>query len=180
MTRSPGLSQWQQMVSTQLPQLSKSHATVLALGSFGMVLAQRCGLTSVTASSAPLVGRSAEAVRQQLRAWCDAAQDNRGPKRQALDVTPWFAPRLRWVLTWWGPTARRRALALDASTKVSYLLRCLPFPGLCTSPRRTPEKVAGFYVLCYARGGAGYTPEAWFSSTVSLQKSRNFGHVMLD
>jgi hypothetical protein len=116
MTRSPGLSQWQHTVSTHLPHLSKPHVTVLALWSFGMVLAQSCGLTSVTASIAPLVGRSEDAIRQQLREWCYDAGDKRGVKRQALDVMSCFAPLLRWVLTWWAPTERHLALAMDAST----------------------------------------------------------------
>lgn len=116
MTRSSGLSQWQHTVSTHLPHLSKPQATALALWSFGMVLAQSCGLTSVTASIAPLVQRSENAVRQQLREWCYDARDKRGRKRQALDVTTCFAPLLRWVLQWWSPTERRLALAIDAST----------------------------------------------------------------
>jgi hypothetical protein len=116
MTRSPGLSQWQHTVSTHLPHLSKPQVTALALWSFGMVLAQSCGLTSVTASIAPLVQRSEDAVRQQLREWCYDAEDKRGVKRQTLDVTTCFAPLLQWVLTWWAPTERRLALAMDAST----------------------------------------------------------------
>ncbi len=116
MTRSPGLSQWQHIVSMHLPHLSKPQVTALALWSFGMVLAQSCGLTSVTASIAPLVGRSEDAIRQQLREWCYDARDKRGPKRQAVDVTTCFAPLLHWVLRWWSPTERRLALAMDAST----------------------------------------------------------------
>ncbi len=116
MTRSPGLSQWHHTVSSHLPHLSKPQATALALWSFGMVLAQSCGLTSVTALIAPLVQRSEDAVRQQLREWCYDAQDKRGRNRQALDVTTCFAPLLRWVLHWWSPTERRLALAMDAST----------------------------------------------------------------
>ncbi len=116
MTRSPGLSQWHHTVSTHLPHLSKPQVTALALWSFGMVLAQSCGLTSVTASISPLVQRSEDTVRQQLREWCYDAEDKRGAKRQALDVTTCFAPLLRWVLTWWVATERRLALAMDAST----------------------------------------------------------------
>ena len=116
MTRSPGLSQWQHTVSTHLPHLSKPQATALALWSFGMVLAQSCGLSSVSACIALLVQRSEHAVRQQLREWCYDATDKRGAKRQALDVTTCFAPLLRWVLTWWATTERRLALAMDAST----------------------------------------------------------------
>ncbi len=116
MTRSAGLSPWQHTVSTHLPQWSKPQVTALALWRFGMVLAQRCGLTRVPASIAPLVQRSEDAVRQQVRAWCYDAGDKRGPNRQALEVTTCFAPLLHWVLQWWAPTERRLALAMDAST----------------------------------------------------------------
>jgi hypothetical protein len=46
MTRLPGLSQWQQIVSTHLPHLSKPQVVILTLWSLGIVVAQRCGLTS--------------------------------------------------------------------------------------------------------------------------------------
>lgn len=110
MARSPGLSQWQQTVSSHMPHLSKPQALVLALWSFGMVLTQSCGITSVAATIAPLVGREEAAVRQQLREWCyDAARKagaKRGVKRQALDVTTCVVPLLRWVLAWWPATER--------------------------------------------------------------------------
>jgi hypothetical protein len=120
MARSPGLSQWQQTVSSHMAHLSKPQATVLALWSFGMVLAQSCGMTSVAATLAPLVGRSDGTLRQQLREWCYEAPRKtgakRGDKRQELDVTSCFLPLLRWVLAWWPPAERRLALAMDAST----------------------------------------------------------------
>ena len=120
MVRSDGLSQWQQIVSSHMPQLSKPQASVLALWSFGMVLAQSCGLSSVAATLAPLLGKHEATVRQQLREWCyevpRKAGAKRGVKRQALDVSNCFAPLLRWVLTWWPSTERRLALAMDAST----------------------------------------------------------------
>jgi hypothetical protein len=99
-----------------LPHLSKPQVTALALWRFGMVLAQRCGLPRVTVSLAPLGPRSEDAVRQQLREWCYDAQDQRGHKRPALDVTTCFAPLLRWGLSWWAPRERRLALAMEAST----------------------------------------------------------------
>jgi hypothetical protein len=120
MTRSDGLSQWQQTVSRQMPHRSKPQALVLALWSFGMALAQSCGITSVVAAIAPLVGREEATVRQHVREWCDEAARNagakRGGKRQALDVTTWFVPLLRWVLAWWPPAESRVALAMDART----------------------------------------------------------------
>ena len=116
MSRYAGLSQWETTVSTHLPTLSPAHATVLALWSFGMVLARSCGITSVAALLAPLLGAKEHTVRQRLREWCYDAADKRGHKRQDLDVTTCFAPLLRWVLAWWPPLEQRLVLALDATT----------------------------------------------------------------
>ena len=81
MARSTGLSQWQQTVSRHMPHRSKPQALGLALWSFGMVLAQSGGLTSVAATIAPL-GRHQEAtVRQQVRAWCYETTRKAGAKR---------------------------------------------------------------------------------------------------
>jgi len=47
MTRCAALCQWTATVATHLPHLSKPQAAVLALWSFGMVLARSCALTAV-------------------------------------------------------------------------------------------------------------------------------------
>ena len=70
MSRPTGLSQWQQTVSTQLPHLSKPQATVLALWSLGIILAQSCGLSSVAVILAALLDRTETTIREQLRDWC--------------------------------------------------------------------------------------------------------------
>jgi hypothetical protein len=115
-SRHDGLSQWYATVSTHLPGLSPAQAYVLALWSYGMVLARSCGITSVAVVLAPLLGAKENTVRQRLREWCYDAEDKRGTKRQDLDVTTCFAPLLRWVLAWWPATERRLVLAMDAST----------------------------------------------------------------
>ena len=51
MSSREALSQWEQTVSTSLPHLSKPQAAVLAMWSYGMVLAKSCGITSVAAST---------------------------------------------------------------------------------------------------------------------------------
>ena len=116
MSRHAGLSQWETTVSTHLPSLSRSQATVLALWSYGMVLARSCGITSVAALLAPLLGAKETTVRQRLREWCYDAEHKRGKHRQQLDVSTCFAPLLRWVLAWWPASEQRLALAMDAST----------------------------------------------------------------
>ena len=116
MSRPDGLSQWQTTLSTHLPHLSRAHLTVLALWSFGMVLARSCGITSVAALLAPLLDTKESTLRQRLREWCYDAKDKRGKHRLDIDVTTCFAPLLRWVLAWWPADHPRLVLAMDAST----------------------------------------------------------------
>jgi hypothetical protein len=120
MARCPFLSQWPQTVSSHMAHLSKPQATVLALWSFGMLLAQSCGMTSLAASLAALVGRSQGTLRPHLReCWCQAPRKTaakRADKRQERDVSSCFLPLMRWVVACWPPAERRLALALDAST----------------------------------------------------------------
>jgi hypothetical protein len=47
MTRLQPLDDWTRQVADAFPELSRPQATVLALYSFGMFLAQRCELNSV-------------------------------------------------------------------------------------------------------------------------------------
>ena len=64
------LSAWTAVVRTHLPHLAPAVVTVLALWSFGMVVAQSCGLTTVACTVAQLLGKKEAAARQQLREWC--------------------------------------------------------------------------------------------------------------
>ncbi len=110
------VSQWERTVSTYLPHLSRPQAHVLALWSYGMVLAKSCGITSVAALLADLLGPSFSTMRQRLREWCYDAADKKGQQRQDVDVTLCFAPLLGWVLSWWPATECQLALGMDAST----------------------------------------------------------------
>ena len=106
--------QWTQIVHTHLSELSPAQATVLALWSVGMVLAQSCALSAVSAYLAAGLERKPLTLRQWLREFYFEAAAKRGRKRCELTVTPCFAPLLRWVLSWWEGT--QVALALDASS----------------------------------------------------------------
>ena len=97
-----------------LSHVSKPQATVLAMGSFGMVLARSCALTAVSGLLATGMQRQAQTVRQQLREWSYDTKRKRGPTRQALRVETCFAPLLGWVVCWWQGT--QLALAIDATT----------------------------------------------------------------
>jgi hypothetical protein len=108
-----GFDQWRTIIMQHLPHLSKPQATVLALWSFGMVLAHSCALSAVSHFLAKGMQRKEQTVRQQLRAWYDDAPRKRGAKRQELRVETCFPLLLGWVVSWWQDT--QLALAIDAT-----------------------------------------------------------------
>ena len=110
------LSQWTAEVSKKIPHLSKPQAAGLALYSFGMVLVQSCGISSIAYGLSLLLGQKENTLRQRLRELTYDAADKRGEQRQELDVTSCFAPLLQWVLSWWEADEKRLALAMDVST----------------------------------------------------------------
>src|SRR6266700_5256129 len=116
MSHHKALSQWEQTVSTRLPHLSRPQAQVLAFWSYGMVLAQSCGITTVAALLADLTKTSLSTMRQRLREWCYDAQDKKGEHRQDVDVTLCFAPLVCWIVSLWPQDEPRLALGMDATT----------------------------------------------------------------
>ena len=80
------LSEWSATVSTAFPHLSRPQVTVLALWSYGMILARSCGITVVAAALAAQLGCKEASLVQRLREWCYAARDKRGAKRRDLEV----------------------------------------------------------------------------------------------
>jgi hypothetical protein len=120
------LSQWTETVSTAFPNLSRPQAKVLALWSYGMVLAKSCGIILVCAALAIQLGCKEASLVQRLREWCSGAQDKKGHKRRELEVSLCFAPLLRWILGNWPAEERRLALALDATTlKKRFTVLCI-------------------------------------------------------
>lgn len=107
----PPLYAWTTRVTNAFPVLSVCQARVLALYSFGLVLAQTCGLSTVAAILAELLAHTTNAVRQRLREWYQDAATKAGTFRTELDPTICFGPLLTWVLRDW--TTRHLALALD-------------------------------------------------------------------
>lgn len=112
----PALSQWETIVSTYLPNLSRPQARVLGQWSYGMALVKSCGISSVASLLADLLEQSEATVRQRLREWCYPASHKKGTHRDELDVSQCFAPLLHWVLEWWDKSDQHLALAMDAST----------------------------------------------------------------
>src|SRR3989442_1859731 len=101
MARQSGLYQWTEVVTTGLPHLSKPQAAVLALWSFGLVLAGACGTTVVAQVLAKRTGCKADALRQRLREWYWEAEAKRGQQRQTLEVESCFGPLLAWIVRCW-------------------------------------------------------------------------------
>lgn len=108
-----GFDQWRTTIMQHLPHLSKPQAMVLALWSFGMVLARSCALSAISHFLAKGMQRKEQTVRQQLREWYDDAPRKRGTKRQELRVETCFPLLLGWVVSWWQGT--QLALAIDAT-----------------------------------------------------------------
>src|SRR6266481_8045732 len=114
MPRQTPVYAWVEQVVTVFPHLSRPQATVLALYSFGAILAQRCGLNSVAVTLAPLLGLGFSTIRSRLQEFYQPASAKSGDHRRQLDVSTCFAPLLAWILTGW--PSIRLALALDATS----------------------------------------------------------------
>jgi hypothetical protein len=108
------LYSWIEQVVTAFPQLSRPQAMVLAIYSFGAILAQRCGLNSVAAALAPLFDSGYSTIRSRLQEFYQPASAKSGNRRRQLDVSTCFKPLLAWILKGWPST--RLALALDATS----------------------------------------------------------------
>lgn len=111
------LSQWIEIVSKQMNNLSNPQAKVLAMYSFAMALLSRSGQTSIAALLSELLNQDENTVRQRLREWCYDAQDKKGFEengyRDQVEVEDCFVPLLKWILTLWKSSLL--PLALDAT-----------------------------------------------------------------
>jgi hypothetical protein len=155
MPRQSQLYTWADRVATHFPELPRATAFVLALWSFGLVLAHACGLSVVVVHLAPLLGRAANTVRQRLREFYQPAHKKRGRNRTQLDPATCCGPLVRWVTAGWSD--RRVALALDATTlgeRLTILTAAIVYRG-CAVP-------VAWAVL------PGNTPGAWHPHWVAL------------
>src|ERR1700761_4597219 len=78
MIRPQPLDDWTRQVTTAFPHLSRPQATVLALYSFGMFLARRCGLTCVVTALVPLLHVGFHALRSRLQEFYQPAAAKSG------------------------------------------------------------------------------------------------------
>jgi hypothetical protein len=155
MPRHSQLYAWADRVATCFPELPKPLAFVLALWSFGLILAHACGLTAVVVHLAPVLGRSANTVRQRLREFYQPADRKRGRNRTQLDPAICCGPLVRWMTAGWPD--RRVALAVDATTlgeRFTILAVAIVYRG-CAVP-------VAWVVL------PGNTPGAWHPHWVEL------------
>jgi hypothetical protein len=111
------LTAWQQHLASRFPDLPVSVVAVLALYSFGMVLAQVSGLSSVAFCLARHLGCPYDALRKRLREFYLEAPAKsgvkQGGKRRDFAVSTCFAPLLRWLLALW--SGRHLPLAIDVT-----------------------------------------------------------------
>jgi Transposase DDE domain len=114
MSRHTPLDSWIRQVVSAFACLTRPQATVLALYTFGAILAQRCGLNSVAAMLVRFLGVGYLTIRSRLQEFYQPASAKSGTQRRELDVTTCFAPLLAWVLKGW--PSNRLALALDATS----------------------------------------------------------------
>ena len=96
--------------------MSGPQLMVLALWSYGMVLAHTCGLSSVVATLASQFQGKEGNLRQRLREWCWDKADKQGHKRTDWEVSQSFGALLRWILSLWSPQERQMVLAMDATS----------------------------------------------------------------
>ncbi len=117
MSRPLQLTSWQQQLTTRFPDLPGSVVVVLALYSFGMILARVSGLTTVCLFLGKHLDLAYYAVRKRLSEFYKEASAKsgvkQGGKRKDFDVSTCFAPLLRWVLSLW--SGRHLALAIDVT-----------------------------------------------------------------
>ena len=117
MSRPIYLTSWKQELATRFPELSPAVVAVLALYSFGMILAQVSGLTAVALFLSHHLGQPFFALRKRLSEFYKEAAAKSGVKngikRQDFAVATTFAPLLRWILSLW--SGRHLPLAIDVT-----------------------------------------------------------------
>jgi Transposase DDE domain len=111
------LTSWHRELKQRFPDLPTTTVFVLALYSFGMILAKVSGLSTVVLTLSKWLGWPYLALRKRLREFYLEAPAksgvHQGQQRQDFDVSTCFAPLLRWVLSLWA--GRYLPLAIDVT-----------------------------------------------------------------
>jgi hypothetical protein len=102
MSRPLQLTSWDRELKQRFPDLPARTVFVLALYSFGMILAKVSGLSTVTLVLGKSLGWPYDALRKRLSEFYKEAPAKsgvkQGGKRKDFDVATCFAPLLRWLL----------------------------------------------------------------------------------
>src|SRR5206468_2321297 len=104
-------------LAKRFAQFPAPVVAVLALYSFGVILAKVSGVTTVVLFLTQHLGGTPDALRKRLREFYVDADDKsgvkQGQKRRDFDVTAAFAPLLCWILSLW--TGQCLPLAIDVT-----------------------------------------------------------------
>lgn len=149
--------------------LSGTQITVLALWSYGIVLAKTCGLSSVAMALASDFGGQENNFRQRLREWCWDKKDKQGKKRVDWEVSQSFVPLLKWILALWSPNEQKLVLAMDATSlkklfvvlSISVVYRGCAIPIAWAILREGQKGSWKEPWLRLFKGLQGSTPENW-------------------
>jgi hypothetical protein len=111
------LTSWKAELSSRFGHFPAPVVSVLALYSFGVLLAQTSGLSRIVLFLSLHLHGARDALRKRLREfYLPAVQKSgsrQGQKRRDFDVSTAFAPLLRWVLSLWA--GQSLPLALDVT-----------------------------------------------------------------
>lgn len=113
------IDNWTNIITKNLTNLSKPQAVVLAMISLGMIAAQSCALSAISAKLAILLKIKYNNIRQRVREFCYDSKDKKGTKKKGvkraqIDIQACFDPLIRWIISLWQST--QIAFALDATT----------------------------------------------------------------
>jgi Transposase DDE domain len=149
--------------------LSGTQITVLALWSYGIVLAKTCGLSSVAMALASDFCEKESNFRQRLREWYWDKEDKQGKKRVDWEVSQSFVPLLKWILALWSSNEQKLVLAMDATSlkqqfvvlSISVVYRGCAIPIAWTILRAGQKGSWKEPWLRLFKGLQGSTPENW-------------------
>jgi len=117
MSRPLQLTSWHRELKGRFPELPAQVVFVLALYSFGVILAKVSGLSRVALFLGTTLGGSCHALRKRLSEFYKEAPAKsgvkQGGKRRDFDVSTCLAPLLRWALPLW--SGRHLPLAIDVT-----------------------------------------------------------------
>lgn len=144
--------------------LSAPQRNVLALWSYGMILAQTCSMSQVVAVLASHLGEKESNLRQRLREWYWEREQKHGKQRVDWEVRQSFGPLLAWIVSLWPAENRQLVLAMDATS----LKQCFVVLSISVVIRSCAIPVA-WAVLPQGQPGA-WKPH-WLALLQSLQNT---------